>query len=58
MEPSRLLADLVLAVHVAIVVFIVGGLVPIIAGNLFAYTAFGLLVVAVWWVFPPGRQTR
>ncbi|HSW03920.1 DUF2784 domain-containing protein [Aquabacterium sp.] len=32
--PYQLLADLVLALHVAVVVFVVGGLVAIIAGNL------------------------
>lgn len=32
--PYQLLADLVLALHVALVVFVVGGLVVIIAGNL------------------------
>lgn len=131
MLPYQLLADLVLAVHAAIVAFIVGGLVLVVAGNLLAwrwvnnlwfrwghigaittvvteswfgvycpltalettlrhraddtgyagsfiehwfqrllyydlptwvftlaYTVFGLLVVAAWWIFPPRRQTR
>ncbi len=34
MAPYQLLADLVLALHVAIVAFVVGGLVVIIVGNL------------------------
>lgn len=33
MPPYQLLADMVLAVHVAIVAFVVGGLVAVIAGN-------------------------
>ncbi|MBU1237286.1 MAG: DUF2784 domain-containing protein [Gammaproteobacteria bacterium] len=32
--PYRLLADLILTLHVAIVLFVVGGLVMIVAGNL------------------------
>jgi len=134
--PYPLLADLVLALHFAIVVFVVGGLVLVVAGNLWrwhcvnrrgfrvahlaaiafvvaepwlgitcplttleswlrtragaapygdsfighwlaallfydapgwafvlAYTAFGLLVAAAWWIFPPrsgkpGRERR
>lgn len=32
--PYQLLADVVLALHVAVVVFVVGGLVLVIAGNL------------------------
>jgi len=35
--PYQFLADLVLALHVAIVVFVVGGLVAIVAGNLRAW---------------------
>jgi len=34
MPPYQLLADVVLAVHVAVVAFVVGGLVVVIAGNL------------------------
>ncbi|MDP3759478.1 MAG: DUF2784 domain-containing protein [Ramlibacter sp.] len=34
MLPYQLLADVVLALHVAIVAFVVGGLVAVIAGNL------------------------
>lgn len=129
--PYRLAADIVLAVHAAVVVFVVGGLVVVVAGNVrgwhwvnrwsfrlahlaaiafvvaqawlgqlcplttleawlrvqadspsygrsfvehwvqrllfydapfwvftLAYTVFGLLVVAAWWVFPPRRSTR
>jgi polyferredoxin len=33
----QLLADLVLSLHLAIVVFVIGGLVVVIAGNLFAW---------------------
>lgn len=33
----RLLADAVLSLHVALVVFVVGGLVIVVAGNLFAW---------------------
>ena len=35
--PYQLLADAVLALHVAIVLFVVGGLVVVIAGNLLAW---------------------
>jgi hypothetical protein len=42
--PYRLLADLVLAIHFAIVVFVVGGLVAIVAGN-----RFGWAFVNGWW---------
>ena len=37
MVPYPLLADLVLALHVALVAFVVGGLVVVIAGNLFGW---------------------
>jgi hypothetical protein len=42
--PYRLLADVVLAIHFAIVVFVVGGLVAIVAGN-----RFGWAFVNGWW---------
>jgi hypothetical protein len=42
--PYRLLADIVLAVHFAIVVFVVGGLVLVVVGNL-----RGWGFVNAWW---------
>lgn len=42
--PYQLLADAVLALHVAIVVFVVGGLVLVVAGNL-----RGWRWVNAWW---------
>lgn len=129
--PYRLLADSVLALHLAIVVFVIGGLLLVVAGNLrgwrwvnhlwfrvahlaaiavvvaeswfgmvcplttlelwlraqagaatygggfieywfqrllyydapgwvftLVYTAFGLLVAATWWYYPPGPRRR
>lgn len=44
MAPYQLLADLVLALHVAIVAFVVGGLVMVIAGNLLRWQW-----VNAWW---------
>lgn len=44
MTPYRLLAELVLALHVAIVAFVVGGLVVVIAGNLLRWQW-----VNAWW---------
>jgi hypothetical protein len=42
--PYQLLADVVLATHFAVVLFVVGGLVAIVAGNL-----FGWRFVNTWW---------
>lgn len=42
--PYQLLADAVLALHVAVVVFVVGGLVLVVAGNL-----RGWRWVNAWW---------
>jgi polyferredoxin len=42
--PYRLLADIVLSLHVAIVVFVVGGLVAVVVGNL-----RGWWFVNAWW---------
>lgn len=42
--PYQLLADLVLAVHFGIVVFVIGGLVAIVAGNRFKWR-----FVNGWW---------
>lgn len=129
--PYRLLADLILTLHTGVVIFIVLGLIMIIAGNLrgwnwvnnlwfrlvhlvsmllvtagtwldiscpltdlerwlriqahaetysesfighwlqqllyydlapwmfvLAYTLFGLLILALWWIFPPNRKRR
>jgi polyferredoxin len=59
--PYRLLADVVLSLHVAIVVFVVGGLVLIVVGNLRAWrwvnalwfrgvhvAAIAVVVAAAW----------
>jgi len=43
--PYQLFADVVLSLHVALVIFIVGGLVLIIVGNLVAWRW-----VNVWWL--------
>ena len=42
--PYQLLADLVLTIHFAVVVFVVGGLVAIVAGN-----GLGWRHVNAWW---------
>jgi hypothetical protein len=42
--PYQLLADLVLATHFAVVLFVVGGLVGVVAGNF-----FGWRFVNAWW---------
>lgn len=42
--PYQLLADLVLTVHFAVVLFVIGGLVAIVAGNL-----YGWRFVNSWW---------
>lgn len=59
--PYQLLADLVLALHVAIVAFVVGGLAIVVAGNLLAWrwvnawgfrlahlAAIGIVVAQAW----------
>lgn len=61
MPPYRLLADLVLALHVSIVAFVVGGLVLIVAGNLAGWrwvnapwfrvahlAAIGIVIAEAW----------
>ena len=45
--PYRLLADVVLSLHVALVIFIVGGLVLIIVGNLVAWQWVNVLWLRV-----------
>lgn len=61
MVPYQFLADVVLALHVAIVAFVVGGLVAVIAGNLLRWSwvnawgfrlahlgAIGFVVAETW----------
>jgi hypothetical protein len=57
----QLLADLVLALHVAIVAFVVGGLVVVIYDAppwvfTTVYSLFALAVLAAWWYYPPRRK--
>jgi hypothetical protein len=59
--PYQLLADLVLATHAAIVLFVIGGLVAVVAGNLLGWrfangwwfrgvhlVAIGIVVAQAW----------
>ena len=48
--PYQLMADVVLSLHVALVIFIVGGLVLIIVGNLVAWRWVNILWLRVAYV--------